>query len=46
VHAEAYAVLSNPGKRAEYDAGGFAGVAGAEQRALWQRLRALRLTRS
>jgi molecular chaperone DnaJ len=28
--AEAYAVLSNPGKRAEYDARGFAGVAGAD----------------
>jgi len=28
--AEAYAVLSNPGKRAEYDAGGLAGVPGAD----------------
>jgi molecular chaperone DnaJ len=28
--AEAYAVLSNAQKRAEYDAGGFAGVAGAD----------------
>lgn len=33
--AEAYAILSNPKKRAEYDARGFAGVAGTSQEDLF-----------
>ena len=33
--AEAYAILSNPQKRAEYDARGFAGVAGTSQEDLF-----------
>jgi molecular chaperone DnaJ len=34
--AEAYAVLSDPKKRAEYDAGGFPGVAGVSPEDLWR----------
>lgn len=36
--AEAYAILSDPKKRAEYDAGGFAGVAGFTPEDLFSRI--------